>query len=142
MSDIKTLLKNKFWNLMDQVFQRMIRLQIMATMAVTIAAFALVGLHGGISAMAGGGAVIAGGLAASRMVTGNKQDKNAGTVLVKLLKAEAVKILVIVLVLGLVFKLYAGLIPWAMIVGLSAAALLSGAAIYSANETAGEKSNS
>jgi len=127
---------------MDQVFQRMIRLQIMATMVTTIAAYALAGLHGGFSAMAGGGAVVAGGMAASWMVSGNKQNQNAGTVLMKLLKAEAVKILVIVLVLGLVFKLYGGLVPWAMIVGLGAAALLSGAAIFAVNETANEKSNS
>jgi len=127
---------------MDQVFRRMIRLQIMATMVTTIAAYALAGLHGGFSAMAGGGAVVAGGMAAAWMVSGNKQDQNAGTVLVKLLKAEAVKILTIVLVLGLVFKLYGGLVPWAMIVGLGAAALLSGAAIFAVNKTANEKSNS
>jgi ATP synthase protein I len=44
-----------------------------------------------------------------------------------MLKAEAVKILVIALLLFLTFKLYQQLVPIALILGLAASAILSGA---------------
>jgi ATP synthase protein I len=51
-----------------------------------------------------------------------------------MLKAEAVKILVIAVLLFLVFKLYQQLVPVALIAGLAAAALFSGAALAKVNE--------
>lgn len=119
---------------MDQVFRRMIRLQFVVTLLVAALASGLTGIRGGFSAVVGGGAAIVGCLAAAWVVARNKRDQDAGVVLVGLLKAEAIKILVIVLLLWLVFKLYSGLVPLALIGGLGAAALLSGAAIFSINE--------
>jgi len=119
---------------MDQVFRRMIRMQFVVTLLVAVLASGLAGARGGLSAAAGGGAAIVGCLAAAWVVARNKRNQDAGAVLVGLLKAEAIKILVIALVLWLVFKLYSGLVPLALIGGLAAAALLSGAAVFSINE--------
>jgi ATP synthase protein I len=110
----------------------MIKTQLIVTLAVIIASCMLGGTNAGVSAMAGGGAVIFGSLAAFWVMREMRQD--AGSVIVKLLKAEAVKVVVIFMTLLLVFKVYAGLVPLALISGLGAAALLSGAAIFSIKE--------
>lgn len=112
----------------------MVRMQVIVTLLVGVAAIVIAGINGGISALAGGGSAVLGSLAGALMMGKESRDKNAGSVLVTLLKAEAVKILVIVLALWLVFKFYAGLIPLALIAGLGGAALLSGAAVYAMNE--------
>ena len=119
---------------MDQVFQRMIMTQVVVTIIIAIAAFALGGLNTGLSAGAGGGVAILGGLVSSRIATGKQKNQDAGAILIRLIKAEAIKILVIVLLLWLVFKFYSGLVPIALILGLACAALLSGAAIFAINE--------
>lgn len=107
-------------------------MQLIVSLAVTIGAWLLGGAHAGVSAFVGGGAVILGSLASFWVVREKQQD--AGSVLVKLIKAEAVKILVIFLTLLLVFKVLIGLQPLALISGLGAAALISGAAVFSIKE--------
>ena len=52
-----------------------------------------------------------------------------GGILIALLKAEAVKIAVIALLLLAAFKFYKGLVPLALIGGLTAAVLISGAGL-------------
>ena len=104
----------------------------MVTLAIIVASSYLGGIPAGLSAMAGGGAVVIGSLAAFWVAREKQQD--AGSMLVKLLKAEAVKIVVIFLTLLLVFKIYAALVPMALMCGLGAAALLSGAALFSIKE--------
>jgi ATP synthase protein I len=113
----------------------MIKMQLIVTIVIGLAAFALAGLHSAISVLAGGGSAILGGFFASLLATG-KRHQDAGSILIKLLKAEAVKIVVIVLVLWLTFKFYSSLVPFALIIGLAGAALLSGAAIFAMNEDA------
>lgn len=118
-----------------KVFKKAARWQLIATVAVAVAAFFLKGVHGALSALAGGGAAIAGGYAASLVAGRSEQNKEAGAILINLLKAEAVKILVIVILLWITFKTYAGnLVPMALIFGLAAAALLSGAAMSALND--------
>lgn len=112
----------------------MIRMQIIVTILVGVAAYAIAGINGGYSAIAGGGAAVMGSLAGALLIGSESVASNAGSVLIRLLKAEALKILVIVVVLWLVFRFYAGLIPLALIAGLGGAALLSGAAVYAMNE--------
>lgn len=58
-----------------------------------------------------------------------KRPATAGSALLSLLKAEAVKIFVIALVLLVIFKFYEELVPLALIGGLACAALISGAAL-------------
>ena len=113
---------------MDQVFKRMIKMQIVALLIVGFATFAFAGLHGGLSAIAGGFAAIVGGYFASFVASG-KPHQDASSVLIRLIKAEALKILIIVLMLWLTFKLYKELVPIALILGLATVALLSGAAL-------------
>jgi ATP synthase protein I len=110
----------------------MIKIQLIVTLTIIIISCLLGGIQAGISAMGGGGAVIFGSLAAFWVVRKKQQDP--GSVIVTLLKAEAIKILVIFMTLLLIFKIYAGLVPLALICGLGAAALLSGAALFSIKE--------
>jgi ATP synthase protein I len=109
------------------VFSKMLRLQLIATAIVAIASLAITGLHAGVSALIGGAAVIIAAFVASKIA----QRKNvvAAAVLVNLLKAEAVKVLIIIVLLFVVFKVYQQLVPFALIMGLAAAALVSGAAM-------------
>lgn len=64
------------------------------------------------------------GVAATR-----KSSTNPGALLITLLKAEAIKIIVIVLLLLAIYKFYAGLVPLALIGGLASAALIAGAGL-------------
>lgn len=119
---------------MGEVLRQMLKRQLLATLVVGLSAFALFGIHGGLSAVAGGGAAVLGGLAASRKLARDVSRKTAGSVLANLLVAEVIKITVIAVVLLLVFKLYTQLIPLALILGLGAAAIMSGAAILNLND--------
>lgn len=116
------------------VFRQMVKWQLLATFIIALLAFVLAGLHGAISALSGGGAAIAGSFAASCVARRSDDKKQAGTILISLLKAEASKIVVIVLLLWITFKIYTNLVPLALILGLAAAALLSGAAFFALNE--------
>lgn len=112
----------------------MLRWQLSATAVVAVIALLISGLHAGISAVAGGLSVVIGAFVASKIAQRHKKDASA--ILINLLKAEAVKILVIVVVLFITFKVYKQLVPFALIVGLAAAALFSGAAISKLNDDA------
>ena len=115
------------------VFSKMLRLQLIATAVVAIASLAITGLHAGLSAALGGATVMIGAFVGSKIAQRNKQDATA--VLVNLLKAEAVKVLVIIVLLLITFKVYKQLLPFALIVGLAAAALVSGAAMSKLDKT-------
>lgn len=115
------------------VFSKMLRLQIIATAVVVIASLLISGLHASISALAGGVAVILGALIGARIA--QRKNKEAAAVLVNLLKAEAIKIIVIVAILFVTFKVYKQLVPFALIAGLAAAALISGAAMSKLDKT-------
>ncbi|MDR5172110.1 ATP synthase subunit I [Methylobacillus flagellatus] len=124
---------------MDELLARMIKRQVFATLVVAVLAFVFlnkfgVGLHGAFSALAGGGSAILGGLAAKMKLRNKTAGLGAGSVLVNILIAEAIKIAVIAITLLLVFKFYEKLVPIALIAGLAAAAIMSGAAIFAINE--------
>ena len=109
------------------VFSKMLHLQLIATATVAIASLAISGLHAGISALLGGAAVIIAAFIASKIA--QRKSVEAAAVLVNLLKAEAVKVLIIIVMLFVTFKVYKQLVPFALIIGLAAAALVSGAAM-------------
>ena len=113
----------------DNVFSKMLRVQMFATLAVAVIAVVISGLHAGLSALAGGGAVIVSAFIASKVAERTAKNKDASAILINLLKAEAVKILCILVLLFVTFKLYKQLVPFALIAGLAAAALFSGAAL-------------
>ena len=109
------------------VFSKMLRLQLIATATVAIASLAISGLHAGISALLGGAAVIIAAFIASKIA--QRKSVEAAAVLVNLLKAEAVKVFIIIVMLFVTFKVYKQVVPFALIIGLAAAALVSGAAM-------------
>lgn len=59
----------------------------------------------------------------------SQNNPTPGVILIALLKAEAVRILVIVLLLLAAFKFYQGLVPLALVGGLAVAVLISGAGL-------------
>ena len=109
------------------VFSKMLHLQLIATAVVVIASLFISGMHAGVSAALGGAAVIIGAFFGSKIAQRN--NKEATAVLINLIKAEAVKIIVIFVLLLIAFKVYRQLVPFALIAGLAAAALVSGAAM-------------
>ncbi|PPD54944.1 MAG: hypothetical protein CTY10_07350 [Methylotenera sp.] len=117
----------------NKVFSKMLQWQLSATLVVMVVAFIVSGVHAAISALAGGLSVTIGAYFASKIA--RRSSKEAATVLVNLLKAEAVKIVIIVVLLFITFKVYKQLVPFALIAGLAAAALFSGAAMSKLDKT-------
>ncbi len=118
-----------------QVFRQMLKWQVIATLAIAMPAYLLGGTHGALSAVFGGSAAIIASFVASLVARRSDQKKEAGVILISLLKAEGVKLLVVAILLWLTFKLYGNhVVPLALIGGLAAAAILSGAAIFGLNE--------
>ena len=115
------------------IFSKMLRLQLIATALVVIASLAISGLHAAASALIGGAVVIIGAYLGSKIAQRSKQDATAA--LINLLKAEAVKVIVIFVLLLITFKVYKQLVPFALIAGLAAAALVSGAAMSKLDKT-------
>jgi len=113
-----------------EVYKQMVKWQGLATAFVTLSTFVIAGLYAAVSAFSGGFAVILGGLAGAFIAKSSDKTHQAGAILIAMLKAEAVKILVIALVLFVTFKVYAHLVPLALIIGLAASAILSGAAFF------------
>lgn len=107
----------------------MLKIQLVATFAVAIVAILVSGLNASISALLGGASVMIGAIAAAKIAQRGASKQDPTAVLVNLLKAEAVKILVIVILLAIIFNVYQQLVPFALIAGLAAAALFSGAAL-------------
>ncbi len=111
----------------------MLKVQLVATIAVALVALVLSGWHAGLSALLGGASVIFGAMMATKIAKRQARSENPTAILLNLLKAEAVKILVIVVVLAIIFNVYGQLVPFALIAGLAAAALFSGAALSRLN---------
>lgn len=107
----------------------MLKIQLVATFSVAFVVFFVSGLSASISAGIGGASVVIGAYVASKVAKRGANSTDATAILVNLLKAEAIKILVIIIMLIVTFKLYAHLVPFALIAGLAAAALFSGAAL-------------
>lgn len=111
----------------------MLKVQLIATLAVAVVMVLFSGLHAGVSASLGGLSVIIGAYFASLIAKRSANGSDASSVLINLLKAEAVKILVIIVLLVMVFGFYKQLVPFALIAGLAAAAIFSGAALSKLN---------
>ncbi len=117
----------------SDVFSKMLKIQLIATLAVAVIVLLLSGVHAGISAVLGGVSVVLGAYVASLVAKRGAGKTDASAILVNLLKAEAVKILVIIVTLVVIFGFYKQLVPFALIAGLAAAAIFSGAALSKLN---------
>ena len=115
------------------IFSTMLRMQLIATASSSIISLLITGMHAGVSALIGGAVVMVGAFLGSKIAQRTKQDATA--TLINLLKAEAVKVIVIFALLLIVFKVYRQLVPFALIAGLAAAALVSGAAMSKLDKT-------
>jgi ATP synthase protein I len=78
-----------------------------------LVAIVLGGLHASLSATLGGGAVILANLCYA-LTVGISAPRTAGGTLRVLLRAEAVKVVVVVLALWVVFKIYRDIVPMAV----------------------------
>ncbi|HPH04689.1 MAG TPA: ATP synthase subunit I [Methylotenera sp.] len=107
----------------------MLKIQLISTLLVATVLVFLSGFNASISAVLGGLSVVLGGWIASLIAKRGAKLQDPTEVLVNILKAEAVKILVIVAVLAIIFNVYHQLVPYALIAGLAAAAIFSGAAL-------------
>lgn len=113
------------------IFSNMLRLQVIATVVVTVGAL-FYGLHAGVSGFIGGGAVILASFFATKIA--NRETNSPSGALMNILKAEVLKIFIIIVVLFLAFKFYTEILPPALLAGVAAAALISGVAIGRLNK--------
>jgi ATP synthase protein I len=103
--------------------------QLAATAALTLAAASLAGEHGAISAAAGGAISVVAGLVAA-FVASLGRAKSAGGIVVAALTAEAVKLGLAVLLLGLVLMNYPEAVVAALIGSFVATMLVFAMAFF------------
>lgn len=123
----------------SRAFSKAARWQIIITVLISSVSLLSAGMNAAISAFAGGASVIVGGFAGTiggfsgMMMARRPNSGTPGAVLISALKAEAIKVSVIVLLLLLIFKYYRGLVPLYLIGGLAGSALASGAGLLAEN---------
>jgi ATP synthase protein I len=113
-------------------FEAMLRAQVLATVLVAIILLVISGANAGLSAMAGGTSVVLAAFIASKVAVSKRKD--AVSVLGSMLKAELIKIFLIILFLFITIKGFKELVPWALMTGLAVAAIISGAAMGKRNK--------
>lgn len=106
-------------------------LQSQAVATLVVAALVLMGFghHASLSVLLGGLIVLVGTFFGVLITKKGSQLKSGSAVLINLLKAEAIKIFIILLGLWLSFTFYTGLVPLALIAGLAASAIFSAVAL-------------
>lgn len=116
----------------SRAFSKAARWQIIITVLISGVSLLVAGMNAAISALAGGSSVIVGGYA-GMLIAQRPNGSAPGAVLITLLKAEAIKVLVVAMLLLAVFKYYQGLVPLSLIGGLAGSALASGAGLRAVN---------
>ena len=106
-----------------------LRWQLAATAAAALVALWLAGVHGAVSAALGGLVSMAAGLSAA-FVAARGNAKSAGGVLLAALRAEGVKIALIVILLWLVFATYQDVVAVALIASFLATVLIFAMAFF------------
>ena len=97
---------------------------ISATSALIVSGF--FGVHAGISVFCGAFVVIIGLIVSTPIAHKSWGTVNASSIVMDALKAEGIKILIIILLLWAVFNFYEDKVPLAIIFGLAIAAIFSG----------------
>jgi len=103
--------------------------QSIATLVVAFITFLAFGQHAVVSVLLGGFIVLIGTFVGTRVTKKGSDLKTGSAVLINLLKAEAIKIVIILVGLLLAFKYYDSLVPLALIAGLAAGAIFSAVAL-------------
>ena len=126
MNELQALTKKL--DFLSTTYKKMIVRQLVFGIVVAIILGFIFTIHAGLSLLAGIMPVVLGVIVASPIA--NKKNKdNPASIVINALKAEAIKILLILGVLWLEFKFYSDLVPMALVFGLIAAALISAIAI-------------
>jgi len=84
------------------------------------------GLHAGISVLSGAFVVIIGLIVSTPIANKSQETNEASSIVIDALKAEGVKILIIILLLWAIFNFYEDKVPLAIVFGLAVAAIFSG----------------
>ena len=90
---------------MWRIFRPIIGLQVLCTAAASLLSAWLAGLHGAVSAALGGAIGIASGLAFAALAARSK-SRSAGEALYTALRAEAVKLVLMIVLLWIVLATY------------------------------------
>jgi len=106
-----------------KTFRPVIGLQLLSTVFATLVAGWLAGIHGGISAAAGGLIGVVAGLAFVALVSGSKA-RSSGEVLLVAFRAEAAKLALIVVLLWLVLANYREVVVLGLIGSFSVSILI------------------
>ena len=114
--------------MLSKPIRTVLRWQFIVTAVLAVLAGVLAGAHGAVSAALGGAVSIGAGWA-SGLVASSKAD-SAGGVLVVALKAEGVKIGLIVVLLGVVLALYDEVVVMAFLGPFMATALIFSMAFF------------
>jgi ATP synthase protein I len=115
--------------LLSKPIRTVLRWQFIVTAVLAVLAGVLAGAHGAVSAALGGAVSIGAGWASGLVASSGKAD-SAGGVLVVALKAEGVKIGLIVILLGVVLALYDDVVVTAFLGTFIATALIFSMAFF------------
>ena len=99
---------------LSKPIRTVLRWQLIATLALTLAAAAVAGVHGALSAVLGGAVSVCAGLVSGVVASAGKAE-SAGGVLVGALRAEGIKIGIIVILLWLVLATYRDVVTLAFL---------------------------
>lgn|GEM_PF-169938 len=103
----------------------LIKLSTISTISALIV-LGFFGLHAGISVLSGAFVVIIGLTISTPIANKSRETNKASNIVIDALKAEGVKILIIILLLWAIFNFYDDKVPLAIIFGLAIAAIFSG----------------
>jgi|TARA_B110000971_G_scaffold9591_1_gene9259 ATP synthase protein I len=103
----------------------LIKLSTISTISALIV-LGFFGLHAGISVLSGAFVVIIGLTISTPIANKSRGTNEASSIVMDALKAEGVKILIIILLLWAIFNFYDDKVPLAIIFGLAIAAIFSG----------------
>lgn len=103
----------------------LIKLSTISTISALIV-LGFFGLHAGISVLSGAFVVIIGLTISTPIANKSRETNKASNIVMDALKAEGVKILIIILLLWAIFNFYDDKVPLAIIFGLAIAAIFSG----------------
>jgi ATP synthase protein I len=119
-----------FFRPLGKPFLTVLRWQCIVTALLALLAGVIAGAHGALSAALGGAVSVSAGWASAQMAGTVRKGESAGGVLVTALKAEAIKLGLIMLLLGLVLAVYADVVVTAFIGAFVATMVIFSMALF------------
>lgn len=120
----------QFFRPLGKPIRTVLRWQCIATAALALLAGVLAGAHGALSAVLGGAISLCAGWASANVAATVRKGETAGGVLVTALKAEAVKLGLIVFLLGVVLSGYADVVVTAFVGAFVATTVIFSMALF------------